>query len=519
MKKLHLLFLLITCSANIALAQFPPILWKKCLGGGNDERAYTMRPTFDSGFILAGSSRSDDTNVTGNHGGLDYWIVKVSDTGGIQWKRCLGGSGDEEPTSIVPTRDSGYIVAGYSTSADGQVSGHHGAAGTADYWIVKLNYTGDIVWQRSYGGAATDMPLSIRPTKDDGYIVAGYSNSTSGDVTGSHGNYDYWVLKISDSGAIQWQRSLGGINDDLGYSVLQTDDEGYIVLGYTGSNNGDVSGNHGDGDYWLAKLDASGTLQWQKAYGGSNMDEGICVQPTYDGGYIMAGNSYSDDGDITGHHTSSTFHRDIWVVKTDDTGGVQWEKSLGGTGAEELNAIAQNGDGDYLVAGTTQSVDGDVAGHIGNFDSWIVQLTPGGDVVSQKCLGGSGYDAAVAIYPAADQGLVILSATNSTDGEVAGNHGGYDYWLVKLGYPHTTSAPPAATQQHIGITPNPTTASFTITGINTSCIKIYDALGNLATETINSNTIKADNLSAGVYIMVLLDADGSVVFRSKVVKL
>ncbi len=187
----------------------------------------------------------------------------------IQWEKALGGTGYDYATSIVQTSDGGYIVAGYSYSNDGDVTGNHGSA---DYWVVKLDNTGSISWQKSLGGSGDDEAASIVQTSDGGYIMAGSSNSNDGDVTGNHGSYDCWVVKLDNTGSVSWQKSLGGTGGDLASSVEQTSDGGYIVAGQSYSTDGDVTGNHGVADCWVVKLDDTGSISWQKSLGGSNAD-------------------------------------------------------------------------------------------------------------------------------------------------------------------------------------------------------------------------------------------------------
>jgi hypothetical protein len=193
--------------------------------------------------VVAGYSLSNNGDVTENHGNYDdYWVVKLNGSGEIQWQKCLGGSSDDRAQSIRQTADGGYVVAGYSLSNDGDVTGHYGGR---DYWVVKLSGGGEIQWQKSLGGSGYDEAYSIQQTTDGGYVVAGVSNSNDGDVTGHYGGRDYWVVKLSVSGEIQWQKSLGGSRDDYAYSIQQTMDGGYILAGGSRSTNGDVTGSHG----------------------------------------------------------------------------------------------------------------------------------------------------------------------------------------------------------------------------------------------------------------------------------
>jgi len=350
-------------------------VWEQNLGGSGNELAYSIQQTTDGGYIVAGES--DD--ATGNHGNTDYWIVKLDSSGNIIWQKSLGGSGGETAYSIQQTNDGGYIVAGTSTSTDGDVTGNHG---NGDYWIVKLDSSGNIIWQKSLGGSGNDYAQSIQQTSDGGYIVAGTSTSNDGDVTGHHGAAgvpgvngvsDYWIVKLDSSGNIIWQKSLGGSDDDIVTSIQQTTDGGYIVAGYSWSTDGDVTGNHGNGDYWIVKLDSSGNIIWQKSLGGSGNDYASSIQQTTDGGYIVAGTSWSNDGDVTGHHGAAGV-TDYWIVKLDSSGNIIWQKSLGGSNTDGAHSIQQTTDGGYVVAGDSFSNDGDVTNGSSGGLVWVVKL-------------------------------------------------------------------------------------------------------------------------------------------------
>ena len=182
----------------------------------------------------------------------------------IAWQKSFGGTDTDIPNCIKQTTDGGYIVAGFSVSNDGDVVGKHGFE---DYWIVKMGANGDFQWQKSLGGSGDDEARSIEQTSDGGYIIAGTSTSNDGDVTGNHGYYDYWIVKLSSIGAIQWQKSLGGSGDDEASSIEQTPDGGYIVEGGAETADGDVAGNHAGGGCWIVKLNNIGTIQWQKIIG------------------------------------------------------------------------------------------------------------------------------------------------------------------------------------------------------------------------------------------------------------
>jgi uncharacterized repeat protein (TIGR01451 family) len=424
MKRILLLSLLLISS--FGFGQEVVIEWQKSLGGSLPDFANSIQQTTDGGYIVAGSSRSNDGDVTGNIGAQDFWVVKLDASGNISWQKSLGGSTNDILNSIQQTTDGGYIVAGQSNSNDEDVTGFNG--GVWDYWVVKLDAVGNITWQTALGGSESDVAESIQQTTDGGYIVTGWSASNNGDVTGGNGSFDFWVVKLDISGNISWQKTFGGSGFDVANSIQQTTDGGYIVAGYSQSIDGDVTGNNGGQDFWVVKLDATGNITWQKALGGSGNEVAYSIQQTTDGGYIVAGHSSSNDGDVTGNNGGN----DNWVVKLDATGNITWQKSLGGTGIDEAESIQQTADGGYIVAGTSDSNDGDVTGNNGAQDFWVVNLDASGNIIWQKSLGGSGFDVANSIQQTTNGGYILAGYSQSNDGDVTGNNGVEDYWVIKL---------------------------------------------------------------------------------------
>ncbi len=394
--------------------------WKKTYGGSNFEEALSVSGTTDGGCIVVGESESTDGYVSGNHGDADYWIIKLNASGDTVWEKSLGGSNFDWATSVIQTSDGGYIVAGSSGSNDGDVSGNHGYF---DFWIVKLNASGDTVWKKTFGDTLYDVAFSIKQTTDDGYIIAGY---LSIDIN----NADYLIIKLNSSGDLLWQKTFGGSHTEEANSIIQTSDGGFIVAGYSNSSDGDVTGHHDMEDFWILKLDDSGNLQWQRSLGGNSVDVAKSIIQTSDGGYVVAGYSTSSDGDVTGNHGNE----DYWVVKLDNSGNIQWQKSLGGSSWDYAYSVIETPDGGFIVAGYSSSTDGDVTGNHGNEDYWIVKLDSNGNFLWDKSFGGSADDLAYSISQSADGGYFIAGRTFSNDGDVTGNHGDYDYWVVKMMY-------------------------------------------------------------------------------------
>ena len=405
--------------------QAPTIQWQKTFGGTNFDQVESVIQTFDGGFAAAGIATSTNGNVTGNHGFGDFWVIKLNPAGVLIWQKAFGGTADDGAFSIAQTSDSGFIVAGSSTSTNGNVTSNHGLN---DFWIIKLNSSGVLQWQKSFGGSSVEIPYDVHQTSDLGYIIAGYTVSNDGDVSGNHGFEDFWIMKLNSLGVLQWQKCFGGSMDERALSIQQTTDGGYIAGGYTKSTDGDVTGNHGDYDYWIVKLSSTGVLQWQKSLGGSSNDKGASVFQTSDGGYIMSGFTASANGNVTFNHG----FEDLWMVKLNSTGILQWQKSLGGSGVDQAYQVKQLSGGGFIVAGSSYSLNGDVTGNHGGYDDWIARTDNVGNIVWQKSLGGSSVEECYSISPTSGNGYILAGGTLSNDGNVSGNHGDFDYWIVKL---------------------------------------------------------------------------------------
>jgi len=494
---------------NVPLFAQPTIEWQKCLGGSGVDEAISIQQTNDGGYIVTGKTLSNNGDVTGNHGVSDFWVVKLNGLGAIQWQRSLGGSNHDRGYSIQQTSDGGYIVAGQTESNDGDVSGLHG---DIDFWVVKLNSLGAIQWQKTLGGSEWEEAWSVRQTTDGGYIVAGRSISQDGDVTENHGGFDFWVVKLDETGTLQWQKSLGGSMDDIAYSVRQTVDGGYIVTGESESNDGDASGLHGSADYWVVKLSSLGVLEWQKMLGSTSLDRPNDIYPTNDGGYIVVGIASWSDGDVTGNHGSF----DFWAVKLNELGEIEWQKSLGGSKEDYAQSVQQTSDGGYIIAGSTSSINGDVLGNDGGVDFWIVKLTPEGELQWQKTVGGTQADRALSIQQSSDGGFIVAGFTQSTNnGDVSGFHGTQDFWVVKLS-PESVNTEDFATQSsYLEIYPNPATHNITLqiaSEAPTLALCITDLLGReLSRQTIaNGGSTDIAALPNGLYHVTATTAKGKV---------
>ncbi len=510
MKKLLLYIILNSSFINAQIS--PSIEWQKCLGGSQNDYPFCISQTFDMGYIVGGYSFSNDGDVAGNHGGFDYWVVKLNSLGGIQWQKSLGGSVADECYSLQQTADGGYILAGSSRSNDGDVTGNQG---NNDVWIVKLSSTGSIQWQKTFGSISGEGASSVKQTTDGGYVVAGYASINGGDVSGAHGNDDFWILKLDSNGNLQWQKCLGGTDDDLASSIEQTADGGYIVGGGSKSIDGDVTGNHGLNDYWVVKLSTTGSVQWQKSIGGSGDDGAASLQQTSDGGYIIIGNTSSNDGDVFGYHPSGT---DGWIVKLNSLGSIEWQKCLGGPGIDSGSSIKQTTDGGYIASGRSASIGGDVTLNHGQLDTWVIKLDSIGFIQWQNSYGSPFSEESYSIQQTSDGGYIALSIVILDGGDVSGSHGNYDYWVVKLS--PLTGLRENENAEKIIVTPNPSNGKVTFNcQENEYKIEIIDIKGRIVFKTISKNSINTIDLNEkdkGIYFYKITNSN-KVIQQGKII--
>ncbi len=486
----------------------PNIEWENSFGGSTLDFGRTAITTTDGNYMIAGTTASSDGDVTNNNGSADVWLVKLTSTGNLIWQKTLGGSDSDSANAIVQTTDGGYIVVGDSRSTDGDLTENQG---DFDWWIVKVDNLGALQWQKSLGGSGRDTAFDVKQTSDGGYIVAGVNNSNDGDVIGNQGGKDAWIVKFNTSGTVLWSKSLGGTATDEANAIQQTTDGGYIIAGNSSSNNGDVSSNNGSSDFWVVKTDVSGTIQWQKSLGGSGFDQAFSVIQTNDGGYVATGFSSSNNGDVSGNNGQG----DIWTVKLDNTGTIEWQKSVGGSLSESANDVQQTNDDGFIIAGKTDSNDGDVTNNQGGSDVWIVKLSDLGILQWQKSLGGSGQDFGNSIRQTSDDGFILGGNSDSSNGDISNNNGGSDFLIVKLS---SNLSVEDFNTANILIYPNPSNGIVTIKTKNVSkiSISVTDILGRLVfqDENINPQTYSLNlSHSKGVNFIKITTATSEEVFK------
>jgi len=390
MKKAALLFILFITNL-ILYSQTYQIEWQSCLGGTESDYISDI-VEIENGYLLLGTTSSSNGDVSYYHGGYnDVWLVCIDYTGALIWEKTFGGSESDGGARIFKTANNYFYLLCGTSSSDGDISNDPYPEST-DFWIVKIDSLGNILWERILGGSIMDQLWTGTLTDDGGVVAYGWSGSPDGDVSINYGAYDMWMVKLSSEGEKEWDFSVGTDWFDYGQAVIQTSDGGFLCGGSSAIGEG---GNltcepfNYNAEAILVKLDKDRNIEWQQCYGGSDHD-GITALLEIENGYVFAGYGGSADGDLTG----SGWHggNDIWLVKTDFWGNINWQKCFGGSKDEWLDKIMQLEDGNFVIIGITRSQDGDVTGNHSQstdfYDIWMIKVSNEGELLSQQCFGG-----------------------------------------------------------------------------------------------------------------------------------
>lgn len=499
------------CAACSLFAQAPAIEWQNTIGGNSDDYLVHIQPTIDGGYILGGDSNSNISGdkVENSRGGLDYWIVKLNAAGTIQWQKTIGGDGEDQCIAVQPTMDGGYIVGGYSYSnSSGDKT--ENSLGLGDYWIVKLDGDGNLQWQNTIGGSGDEYLLSIQQLANGDYILGGVSSSNiSGDKTENNkGGPDGWVVQIDMMGNVQWQKTIGGSDYDDIRSIQQTTDGGFIFGGQSKSDiSGDKTENSKGGvDFWVVKLSPIGNIQWQKTIGGDKYDALHVIQQTIDEGYVMGGYSLSS---ISGNKTENGWgNEDYWVVKLDENGNIQWQNTVGGNKYDNLITLREIADTGYVLGGFSIS---DISGNkttssMGYGDYWLIKLDPTGKIQWQSNFGGSNDDYLYSVQLTPDGGYILggYSLSNISGDKTENSSGKLDCWIIKLSPDLVPTAEPSLEQKGLVVYPNPTADALFVQSIMPMQVRLCNALGQtVAYQNVqNGSEIDLSNQPDGFYFLI-----------------
>ncbi len=471
---MRMILVLLICLLSVvtAFAQ-PDTLWTKTFGGSEDDKGRSVQQTSDGGYIIAGETCSFGV------GNSDVWLIKIDASGTEQWSQTFGGSNYDGGWSVQQTSDGGYIITGGTESF---------GAGNEDVYLIKIDATGSQLWSQTFGGSDGDWGCDVEQTSDGGYIIVGYTWSLSAGIS------SIYLIKTDEEGIEEWSQTLGGSDWDVGKSVKQTSDGGYIIAGFTDSYGA------GSSDAYLIKTDASGNQQWSQTFGGSDTDCGESVHPTSDGGYIVAGFTYSFGAGYT----------DVYLIKTDASGIEQWNQTFGGAGYDYGFSVQQTSDGGYIIAGYTFSYGA------GESDIWLIKTDASGNQQWSQTFGGNDYDLGYSVEQTSDGGYIITGYT------ISFGAGYSDIYLIRLDSETGViemDLPQPLDYSLLPAYPNPfnpsTLIRFQMPVAGDIQIQVFDLQGNVvATLTDGWQTpgsyqvpFNASNLSSGIYLVRLTAGD------------
>lgn len=409
------------------------------MGGKNNEYAYASTPTSDGGYIIVGSTTSNnDGDVPASKafnglGGTDIWVVKVNTWGEIRWSKTFGGTKDDIATDVIETKDKSILVLATTASADGDALGNGSRGGLI---LLKLKPDGSIIWRKVFAGGYNVGDIAF--TKADAYSKPGIRATADGNyIIGANIlpliKTDLWLAKVTENAEILWTKTYGTNQNDWVNEVILCADGGYLMVGGTEANINEVPGaGNGFIDIYIVKVDATGLLLWQKGLGGSNLDEAFSGLQLADGSFLIVGESNSSNADLAGN----LGEKDGFILKLSNAGSLQWKKQVGGTYSDGLYAIRQSSTGKIYAFGQSNSTLGNVKpkGSVG--DVWITQIDEtNGTLKENVLLGGADIDIARGAYLTADGGFIVAANANSVDGDLTQNNGNTDFWLIKTGTP------------------------------------------------------------------------------------
>ena len=477
--KPFIFLLLLLIHIQIRAQEYPPIEWEHSYGGSGYDRATDIL-TIDDGFFMVGSVESNDGDILEFRGYQDVWLTRLDQSGELVWQQTYGGSGYDHVTDIEILESGDLILVGSSTSDDWDLETN---VGYFDLWALRITMDGDVVWSKSYGGSGDDLALHVEPIAGDNAVICGYQ-----EVNGVKAG---WFLQLDQDGNMAWSEIYAGPLDQMLAGMAPVGNDKWFLTGTKGY------------DGWILMTDSNGEPIWEDSIGGTYLEEVWSIAKAGEDAFVVAGNTNSNNGDVSGLHGSY----DAWVVMVDTTGQIQWSRTYGGSAWDGIAQLEVLPSGQILAVGTTDSNNGDVTDHAGQSDAWLLLIDPDGDLLWDRTLGGSSIESGSGIALAPD-GIIVIANSLLANGDVSSSLGGFDLWVVKL-----QTGPVGITEiagLELQIFPNPTNGSFHLNipaELVGSIAKMRDTYGRIVFEAQMSQcTIQwnLDRLASGMYFIEVM---------------
>lgn len=497
--KILRLFILSICLLPTSLlwSQEARVIWQKNIGGiGYDWVDALVSDESGFTYVLSTVQEGDNHQVQ---------VSKLNPDGVTQWNKVIGGSRDETGKEIIISSNGNIVIAGASYSKD--LSPKLTNKGYSDIFIATLSPQGQLLQMNLFGGSKIDMPASIMERTSGNLLVTATSWSNDDDVASNSGNADVWLFEIDQSGSILWSQSYGGNNDEYAVKTIELEDQSLLLLANTETNNGAYSAHHGDLDIILYKLTTAGSLEWLQLYGGFLRDFGSGVSVLDNGNFLVAGSTFSNDGNIYENAGGS----DAWLFEVDNSGFLQWSKTYGSYGNESIASLLKKEDGFVIFGSSTSSVMNNISSH-GSQDFWLYEISSDKEIVDEYLFGSAGFDEGYSFVLNPDGSVLMGGLSNTKQGISINESGNNDGLILKvqpnsMGHSEISTAHPNPTKNVVYINRIPDSSQIQVTNMN----------GQVVVDQIEIlGSAKAIDLSAypsGVYFVNIVSPTQSQVLR------
>ncbi len=480
-------------------AQSPTVMWAKTFGGSKIEYAEAIVVTKDNKYLIAGWTNSFDGDLDSLRKPLsDVWLLKLDENGNLLWKKNYGGDNHDGMNAIIQTLDNGFLMVGSTSSTNGDVTENKGKE---DAWVIKIDSLGTIQWQKTLGGSNDESLWSVFQTQNGDYIMGGYSNSNDYDFPQNAGGWDMWVIKLNNRGNLVWKTRLAGSKDDLLSQLTNIDDKTFAIAARTYSQDGDTLGALGD---FSVKMDSSGRVVWKKSFGYYSEGPGLKELHALT---MSQKNIVSVGMKIVDRPSPQlSYSWDFLITKSDTAGNRLWSKYYGGTDTENAKSVQSLPNGDLIVSGYALSSDTFVKDNHGFIDCWIVRLDSLGNLKNANCYGGSKDDQAYATALDKQGNLIVVGYSTSSDGIFPQNKGSVDFAVMKLRY-NLTSTAESDNNFDILVYPNPVEDELMLKVPPLSILpifRLFDVAGKLVYQSKygeNVHSIDMHTFSNGFYLL------------------
>jgi hypothetical protein len=408
------------------------ITFVKTLGGSNNDVANAIVKTTNNGYAVLGYTQSNNGDITTKtKENFDVFLLNFNQNDELIFTNTFGGLEDDRGNAIIQTNDNGFAILGYSSSENETISNN----GSRDFWMIKTNSNGNLIWQKNFGFAGNDTGISIIQTNDNGFLLTGIIDVTASEGQGNakkriskkHAGGDFWAIKLSGNGDFEWSKFFGGSFTDTPLDVVETQNNSFIIVGSSDSKDVDISNNLGSYDFWVIHISAKGELIWEKNFGGSEIDEAYGIAKTADNNFVIVGDTRSSDKNISKNNGGA----DVWLIKIDINGNLLWEKTIGASGFDASRSIKLTADNGFLITGSSRSSDNDFINK-GQNDALLIKVDENGDLVWQKTVGGSKIDLFYDAVQTKENEYIAVGESSSSDNDIDTNKGFSDLLIVKI---------------------------------------------------------------------------------------